>query len=222
MIPNARNRTPAFLAAQRPQAAPVYTQTELRDRRRKVLPIYAWPADWSLTAEVAAICSRLAERVADAPNPVAYLRTVAELADAMHQTVHVVVGLLAQADAERRTRHLGTEDRGRSITALVDLTPRPAAPEVTADTLVSGTWPATLVTLAEPYNAALAALLGNAATPNVADRLLAALSEVDRAALALTRRLDRDRVYRANRTDHHTLSPADRARAELESLGVLQ
>lgn len=222
MTVGARNRTPAYLASQLPQQRPTPTQEQVRDRWRKLLPIYAWPADWSLTVEVVAICEPLAERVAAAPNPAAYLRAVAELADAVHQAVHVVVGLLAQADAERRTSRLGTEDRSRSIRALVDLTPRPAAPEVTADMLSAGTWPATLTALAEPCSAALARLLGSAATPTVADRLLAALVEVDHAALALARRLDRDATYRANRADHRAPSPADRARADLEAMGVLQ
>ncbi|MCQ4360624.1 hypothetical protein KQR54_05595 [Mycobacterium gordonae] len=221
MIPGAKYGTPAFLAAQLPQQRPTPTQEQGRDRRRKLLPIYAWPGDWSLTAEVAAICDPLAERVAAATNPAAYLRAVTELADAVHQAVHVVVGLIAQADAERRTRHLGTDERGRSIRAVVDLAERPAAPEVSSEALVSGTWSATLVVLAEPYSAALARLLGGAATPTVSDRLLTALVEVDAAAGALGRRLDRERVYQANRAANRTASPADRARAELHELGVL-
>lgn len=222
MTVGARNRTGAFLASQRPQPLPSYTQTEARDRRLKRLPVYVWPGDWRLTDEFAAICEPLAVQVAAAPNPAALIRPVAELADAAHQAVDAVVALLARADAERRTSHLGTDDRGRSVRALVDLAQRPPAPAVTSDMLVEGTWPMALVDLAQPYTEQLARLLGSAATPTVADRLLAALVEVDHAALALARRLDRDATYRANRADHRAPSPADRARADLEAMGVLQ
>lgn len=220
MTLRARNRTPAYLAAQQPQPLLIPTQDEIRDRRRKVLPVYRWPDDWSLNTEFAAICEQLAERVAAAPNPAAHLRAVAELADAVHAAVHVVVGLLAQADAERRTQHLGTDDRGRSIRALIDLAERPAAPEITDDTLTEGTWSAALTALAAPYTEELARLLGSAMTPAIGDRLLAALSEVDAAALTLGRKLDRDQVIRANRASQRTPSQAERMRAELESLGV--
>jgi len=107
---------------------------------------------FSLTTEVGAICEPLAERVAPAPNPAAYWRAVDDVALAVHGLVHASVGLLVQADAERRTAHLGADDRGRSIRALVDLAPRPKLPEITDEQLAAGSWAATLVTLAEPYS----------------------------------------------------------------------
>lgn len=55
MSVKARNNTPAARAARRPRGAPVYTQAELRQRRRTGL-LHTYGGRWSLTAEVAAIC----------------------------------------------------------------------------------------------------------------------------------------------------------------------
>lgn len=215
----ARDRTPAALAARQPQRRPVYTQAEQRDRRREGLTV-ALDGRWSLTDEVQAICGPLAAQVtAAAPNPAAYWRNVDDLRDAVHQVVHVVVGLLAQADAERRTRHLNIDVRGRSIRALVDLAERPKLPEIADEAVVSGTWAVSLTALAEPYSGRLARLLGNALTTAVSDRVLAALREVDRAALAFERRLDRDERARTTKTKTGS-TYADRARAELAALGI--
>ncbi|MGV7633067.1 hypothetical protein PJI23_11120 [Mycobacterium kansasii] len=93
-------------------------------------------------------------------------------------------------------------------------------PEIGDEALVSGTWPATLMLLAEPYAAELAELLGNALTTAVSDRLYAALRDVDRAALALERRLDRDQQARAAKPTKTTPTETDRARAELAALGI--
>lgn len=54
----ARNNTPAAREARRPRRAPVYTQAELRQRRRTGL-LHTYGGRWSLTAEVAAICDPL-------------------------------------------------------------------------------------------------------------------------------------------------------------------
>ena len=211
--------TPAHRAEHRPQSRPVYTQSELRERRRRQLPVIL-EGGWSLSTEVAAICDPLAEAVAAAKCPAGHWRAVDQLTDAVHETVSVAVGLLARADAERRCRHLGVDDRGRSIQALVDLAERPKLPEITDDDLAAGTWAATLTALAEPYSADLSGLLGRARTTTVSDRMLAALREVDRAALALRRRLDRaEKQARAAKPAAET--EADRKRAELHELGVL-
>ncbi|WP_240316498.1 hypothetical protein [Mycobacterium persicum] len=198
---------------------PVYTQDQLRDRRRAGL-VHTYGGQWSLTAEVAALYDPLARRVAAAPNPAGYWRSVDDVALAVHGLVHAVVGLLAECDAQRRTKHLGVDVRGRSIRALVDLAERPKLPEIGDEALVSGTWPATLMLLAEPYAAELAELLGNALTTAVSDRLYAALRDVDRAALALERRLDRDQQARAAKPTKTTPTETDRARAELAALGI--
>jgi hypothetical protein len=220
MTVQAKNRTPAALSAKRPQRQPVYTQTERRDRRRKRLTV-TLDGDWSLTTEIAAICDPLAQRIATSPRPAGYWRSVDDLLDAVHQAVHAVVGLLAQADAERRTRHVGIDDRGRSIRALVDLTPRPKRPDITDDALIDGTWVSQLIVLAEPYSDDLSRLLGNARSTVVSDRLLPALREVDHVALALARRLDNDAAARAAKANAAAgPTDADRARAELQAMGV--
>ncbi len=211
--------TPAHRAGQRPQSRPVYSQSDLRERRRRQLPV-TLEGGWSLSSEVAAICAPLAEAVAAAKCPAGHWRAVDQLTDAVHETVSAAVGLLARADAERRCRHLGVDDRGRSIQALVDLAERPKLPEIADDDLAAGTWAATLTALAQPYSADLSGLLGRARTTAVSDRMLAALREVDRAALALQRRLDRDRKAQARAAKPATETEADRKRAELAAMGV--
>lgn len=215
----ARNRTPAARAARRECPVPQFTHAELRERRQAGL-LHSYGGGWSLTTEVAALCNPLAQRVAATPNPLGYIRYVDDLTDAVHQAVHVVVGLLAEADAQRRTRHLRADDRGRSIRALIDLATRPPAPQITDDMLCDGTWTATLMALVEPYSDDLARLLGNALTTVVSDRLLAVLRDVDHAVACLSRRLDRADKARAAKTTEAVPSTADRAVAELESLGV--
>lgn len=212
--------TPAHRAAQRPQPRPVYSQAELRDRRRKQLP-GTLEGGWSLSSEMAAICGPLAAGVAAATCPAGYWRAVDQLTDAVHETVSAAVGLLARADAERRCRHLGVDDRGRSVQALVDLAERPKLPEFTDDDLAAGTWAATLTALADPYSADLSGLLDRALTTAVSDRMLAVLREVDLAALALRRRLDRDAKSSAPAATPAAATDADRKRAELHALGVL-
>lgn len=163
----------------------------------------------------------MAQRVGTSPVAATYWHLVDDLALGVHGLVHAAVGLLAERDARRRTAHLGIDQRGRSIRILVDLTERPTLPEVTDDALAAGTWSATLILLVEPYSTELADLLGNALTSAVSDRVPTALREVDRAALALERRLDRDEKARAHRAaKSKPATETERARAELESLGV--
>ncbi|WP_409437222.1 hypothetical protein [Mycobacterium sp. SMC-14] len=215
MTVRAKNRTPAGRAQRLPQPVPVYSQTEQRERRRAGL-LVTLTRRWSLSSEVAAICDPLAQRTAAMARPAALGREVDALTLAVHGLMHAVVGLLAEADAQRRTRHLGVDQRGRSIRALVDLAERPSLPEITDDMIGGGTWPATLILLADPYTADLSALLGNALTSAVSDRVLAPLREVDAAATSFARRLDRQRP----RVEQPKMTKADQARAELAALGV--
>lgn len=212
--------TPAHRAARYPEPVRHYGQAELRERRRANL-LHTYGGRWSLTVEVAAICTPLAQRVAVVPNPAGYWRSVDGVALAVHGLVHTVVGLIAERDARRKTAHLGVDERGRSIRALVDLAERPALPEMTDDALAAGTWPASLVLLAEPYSADLADLLGRALTTAASDRLAGSLRDVDAAALVLARRLDNDEQARARRADKPAApTETDRARAELAALGI--
>ncbi|OBF42824.1 hypothetical protein A5719_10295 [Mycolicibacterium peregrinum] len=199
-----------------PSAPRRYSQAQLRERRHQGLPV-TLGGSWSLAREVAAICEPLT--AVDLPRPLSYGRCVDDLTDAVHTLVHDVVGLLARADAERRTRHIRIDQRGRSIQALVDLAPRPQLPVITDKQLADGSWAQTLHDLAEPYSADLARLLGNAASTTVSDRVVAALRAVDAVAVTLARRLTDSKLTAANKPDP-VPSAADRARAELESLGV--
>ncbi|ANE80151.1 hypothetical protein A7U43_13235 [Mycobacterium adipatum] len=219
MTIRAKNRTYAALARRAGVPEPTYNQTEQRDRRRQGFTGLLG-GGWSLSAEVAAICSPLANRCAERGAPRAFVRYVEDVADAVAELIFVATGLLAEADAQRRTRHLPLQERERARIAIRALTPRPQLPEIASDDVGSGTWATALATLAEPYSADLARLLGNAASSAVSDRLLRALAEVDHAARALERRLDRDDRPRSTRSSQTPISEADRARAELESLGV--
>jgi hypothetical protein len=217
----ARNNTPAARAARRPQVLRRYDQAEARQRRRSRLPL-TLPGGWSLAAEVAEIVGPLAERVAAVPDPSRFWwRWVDDVALAVHGVVHAAVGVLAEADARRRTRHLAADDRGRSIRALVDLAERPELPDITDAALADGSWAAALTALAEPYSADLSGLLGRAASPAVSDRIVAALREVDAAAHELDCRLTRNEAARATKRAKAAIpTNADRARAELAALGI--
>ncbi len=227
----------AMRAEARPEVAPTYTQAELRDRRRKGL-IVVLGGDWMLHEDVAAIVGPLAQQIADAPHSARFLRTQADrggshlagprqspasiddLALAVHGVVHAVVGLLHEADAEHRTRHLSGDQRARARASLRTLAERPVMPELDKTDASKGTWAPRLVDLAKPYSEPLARLLGNALGDTVSARLVKELRDVDAAAGSLQRRLDRDAAMRAEARSTPTISEADRARAELESLGV--
>lgn len=218
MTVKARNRTPAALARRAGGPVPTYSQAELRERRVQGYRVLL-PGGWSLTTEVAALCQPLAERVAARRAPRTYLRYVEDVTDAVRQLVDTVVALLAEADAQRRTRHLPIDQRGRALAAARALAQRPVMPEIGCEDVASGYWAQTLAELTEPYSDDLARLLGNALTSVVSDRVLRALAEVDHAARALERRLDRDEPTRAT-TPSQAITEADRARAELAELGV--
>lgn len=230
----AKNRTPAALAAQRPQPRRRYLQAELRQRRRKGLPPGHYDGTWSLAREIADVVGPLAQRIADAKRPTRFNRAAASvpwLAEAVHELVGVAVGWVAERDARAKTAHLANEPGKRryAVTTLVDLAPRPALPEITDDMLADGSWAAVLTAMAETVNSAFSDLLAQSHPPTAAalrgqpsrSDLLARLLDrtIDRAALALERRLDRD-----GDTDgeHPPTIPTetDRARAELAALGI--
>ena len=214
----AQNRTHAALARQRSQPAPTYSQAELRDRRHQGY-IVLLAGSWSLADEIRDMCGQLADRCAGRGAPRAFVRYVEDVTDAVGELIFVASGLIAEANGQRQTRHLPIQERERARIAIRALTQRPMLPGISADDVAGGTWAATLVTLAEPYTDDLTRLLGNAATSVVSERVLRALAEVDHATCALERRLARDDRPRSTRSSQ-TVSEADRARAELESLGV--
>lgn len=218
-----RRRTPRV-----PVTAPA-TQTEQRRLRRAWLPTIL-DGTFDLAVEVDEICKPLAARVAAEPSPAMYVRFVDALADAVSgDLVHVVVGLITERDARRKTAHLAPEDRGRAIRALTDLAVRPSPPVIAHADLVSGHWATVLSEHVRPYAGPLADYLGVALAPDatraamsVSERLEDALREVDRAALTLSRRLDSVAAYR--REAPVPVAVADnlraQARADLAALGI--
>ncbi|KUH86306.1 hypothetical protein [Mycobacterium sp. IS-1556] len=225
----ARNRTFAALAAQHPQPPRRYSQTELRHRRRTGFTAGHYDGDWSLVREVADVVHPLSERIAADDRPTRFMRataTVPYLAEAVHEAVGVVVGWVAETDARRRTVHLADEPGKRkyAMTTLCDLASRPALPDITEDMMASGAWAAAVVAMAETVDAEFSDLLARAHPPNAAalrgqasrSELLARLLSrtIDRAVLALERRLDRDDF-----ADHRPTG-TDRARAELAAMGI--
>ncbi|MCP9271145.1 hypothetical protein [Mycolicibacterium arenosum] len=225
----ARRGTPAALAALRPQPPRRYSQAELRERRHIGLPAAHYDGTWSLAREIADVVGPLAQRIAAYDRPTRFMRstaTVPMLAEAVHELVGVVVGWVAEADARRRTAHLANEPGKRkyAMTTLVDLAPRPALPDITEKDMASGAWAAAVVAMAEAVDAEFSTLLARSHPPNAptlrgqpsrSDQLARLLARtIDRAALALQRRLNRD-----DYADHRP-TETDRARAELAALGI--
>lgn len=228
----ARRGTFAALAARRPQPPRRYSQAEHRERRRIGLPAAHYDGTWSLAREIAEQCTPLAQQIAADARPSRFLRstaTVAWLAEVVHEAVGDAVGWVTEGEARAKTKHLANEPGKRkyAITTLVDLAPRPALPEITDDMLASGEWAAALVAMAETVDAEFSALLARSHPPDApalrgqpsrSDMLARLLARtIDHAALALTRRLDRD-----DPADRHQdrQTPDDRARAELAAMGV--
>lgn len=229
----------AMRAEQRPAPAPIYSQAEKLQRRRNSLGVLLG-GDWILHHDIAAICGPLAEQIVTAPCSARFLRahlddnvghlvgpsspsaSIDDLALAVHEVVHVGVGLIREAAVQRQTTHLSVEQRARAQVVANTLAERPPLPEFNRDDAETGAWATALVDLCEPWSAALADLLGRAQTRAVSDRMIAALREVDRTAASLQRRLNRDAVMRADRAKRPAPAPtdADRARKELLQLGV--
>lgn len=228
--------TPAYRASlpgTQQQPPRQFTQVELRQRRRAGFISGHYGGEFSLAAEIAEVCDPLARRIAAAEHPGRFRVSSASvpwLVEEVHELVGVVVGWVARRDARARTSHL-KDDPGRrqaAMTLLSDLAKRPALPEVTDDMLADGSWSAALIAMGDSVDVELADLLARAYPPNAAElrgqisrseRLDALLRRtIDRAALALERRLDRDEHHRPASADDRTSD--ERARAELAALGV--
>lgn len=75
-------------------APAVYSQEELRARRRQRLSV-VYGSSFDLATEMAAICAPLAVGVAATPNPAAFAAEVEVVVAAGHEVVSTVVGMLA-------------------------------------------------------------------------------------------------------------------------------
>ncbi|GAA4290923.1 hypothetical protein [Mycobacterium paraffinicum] len=174
---------------QRPEPPePVYSQAEQRERRRKWLPV-VYRGGFDLAAEVGAIVEPLADQVAALARPLAVRSQVDSMADAVHELLSAVVGMLAESAL------LGSDAHARTVQAVRDLARRPREPQFTDEHIISGRWAAVLVKHVAVHSDDLSAFLGRALPPNhphlkcasASERLEAALRILDTAALDLTR-----------------------------------
>ena len=209
------------------EPTPQHSQLDQRRRRRAHMSVHL-TGSFDLADEVHSVCDELAQRVAAAPRPVVYRDAVDEVAEATHELLHVVIGLLAERAARPKVAHVKPGHRARAIRAFADLAPRPPQPQIDG-LLVSGTWPAALARHVRPYAADLADYLGAAYPPDAqelrghlsaSERVVDALRGLDTAAISLARRLDRDESDRAARRDMSRPTKAEQARRELRQLGV--
>ncbi|MDL9948763.1 hypothetical protein QSJ19_24890 [Gordonia sp. ABSL11-1] len=200
-----------------------FSQTELRERRRKHLTV-TLDAAFDLCAEVEEITGPLAEAVAGSPTPHAHRLAVSGVNDAVAEVVFVAVALLAESDAARRTAHIADmSDRRRARQLLTDRAQRPAAPVVTLDDLDTGEWSAALTAYAEQVSDDLGALLGRAVRPGhrrgldtASERLVDVLRGLDSAAGVVERGVERVQAAAATASTAPTSDPD----AELRRLGV--
>lgn len=226
-----RQKPPANAAPRRLYAGTdhrTYTQDELRERRRGWLRVH-YRADFDLAAEVSAIVGPLAASLSALPRPAALRRDVDAVADATHELVTVVVGMLAES------RHLDATAKARTAQAVRDLAQRPAEPALTDRQLASGRWVGLLVAHVAPYTDDLAALLGRALAPNdprlgkkdsASQRLEAALRVLDTAARDLSRRIPVAARYQARpsiaerNAARRAEVEAQRTRNQLAKMGI--
>ncbi|SON63386.1 hypothetical protein MSIMFI_04916 [Mycobacterium simulans] len=178
---------PVYL--QRPAAPePVYTQAQQRERRRHWMRV-RYRADFSLSVEVGEILGPLAREVSTLPRPLAVRVDIDKIADATHELVSTVVGMLAES------KPLDPASHARIVQAVRDLAQRPTAPEISDAEIISGQWAVVLVGYAGRLTADLAGRLGR--SPSASQRLEDALRVLDTAALDLARRIPKLARYQA-------------------------
>lgn|GEM_PF-2065134 len=195
---------------------PVYTQDQLRERRRKWLPV-VYRGDFDLAAEVGTIVGPLAAQMAVLPEPVAVRFKVDEIADAVHELVSTIVGMLAES------RFLGTDAHDRVVQTVRDLAQRPREPQISDEKLSTGRWAVLLVKHVTPHSHDLSEFLGRALPPNhpqlkgtsASERLEAALRVLDTAALDLERLIPKVARHQAL-PSIEAINAANRARQDRE------
>jgi hypothetical protein len=111
--------------------APVYSQEQQRQRRRGWLRVH-YCEQFDLAAEVSAICTPLAQQVCALPRPLAMRRDVDDVADAVHELLSTVIGMLAEST------QLGSAAHARIKSAVADLVQRPRAPQISDAQLADG------------------------------------------------------------------------------------
>ncbi|MBF9319827.1 hypothetical protein [Mycobacteroides chelonae] len=161
------------------------SQAELRDRRRKRLPIHL-TGTFNLAVEVRDVCTPAAYATSKLPEPRAARRLVEAVNEAVAELVHVGSGVAAASSAVD----------GQTRRAAADLAARPTQPEITAEMLISGSWADVLADYAEQVSGALSVVLDRAHPPDAyalrgelsaSERLERALRALDSAVLSLER-----------------------------------
>ncbi|AFA74215.1 hypothetical protein GPOL_c32000 [Gordonia polyisoprenivorans VH2] len=208
-----------------PTRPPTFTQDQLRDRRRAA-HLVAYDGRFDLAVEIERVLAPVVTDLATEPTPGAYLADVETVADAVHALVTSVAGTVTTRESRRKLDGLAPADRARARDALMGLS-KPDAPTITRADVIAGTWPSPLVDLARPLAGPLADALG--AVARTADgepsalsiALVAGLRDLDRAVIALSRRITRARTYREmNPAPAPRPSEADEHRNTLQQLGI--
>jgi len=175
-----------------PQAPSGESQDVQRHRRRHWLRVH-YDNRFDLAAEIGAIVGPPAAEISYLPHPLSMRGDAENLADAVHELLSGVVGMLAES------RHLGAEARTRTSNAVRDLAQRPREPQITDDEIIDGSWAQTLTGHVAPFAGDLAAFLDRALPPrsvgltgpSASERLEAALRVLDSAALVVGNRIPR-------------------------------
>jgi hypothetical protein len=186
-------RTPVRGGPSSPPSAGADQADLRRARRARLLHVYG--PDFDLSAEIAAICSTLAARVAARPNPFHYNEHVDELAGAVDNVRCQLAKMITRAAAAPCTRQLALEERERELRRILAAQPRPPRPAITAADLRDGTWASILEDHVSPLAESLSRLLGVPmpgtahSAPSASQRLEEQLRLVDEAAARLHNRL---------------------------------
>lgn len=203
-------------------------QREQRDRRRRGASVVFGRA-FSLAAEIAEQLADLERDIAVLPQPLAMRDDVREIADAVHEVLSTVVGLVAES------RQLDRGARQRTARAVADLAQRPKEPAITDGQIGQGRWAATLIEFVEPFSDDLSALLGRALPPestalrgalSVSERLERALVVFDQAVADAQRHLVRVAEYQAlpspdeYNAQRRAAEAAERERMALGAMGA--
>jgi hypothetical protein len=190
-----------------------------------------YDGQFDLAAEVSAIVGPLATSLSALPRPGELRRDVDSMADAVHELVTVVVGLLAEFKHADRAAH------ARIARAVADLAQRPTEPQISDAQLCDGSWATLLVSHVAPYAADFAAVLGRALPPehpqllrsghqSASERLETALRALDLAALDMSRRIPKAARYQglpsmeSRNAARRAERDAQRARNQLAKMGI--
>jgi len=168
------------------------SQDVQRHRRRHWLRVH-YDNRFDLAAEIGAIVGPLAAEISYLPHPLSMRGDAENLADAVHELLSGVVGMLAES------RHLDATAWTRTSNAVRDLAQRPREPQITDDEIIDGSWAQTLTDHVAPFTGDLAAFLDRALPPrsvgltgpSASERLEAALRVLDSAALVVGNRIPR-------------------------------